>query len=73
MVVYYFVLATIQGALYQPGFCRSTMSEMSLEAQNDEKVTYYMFTLLNGLFCIFTTLIFYFVGYLINKSIPPLT
>ena len=44
------------------------MSEMSLEAQNDEKVIYYMFALFNGLECIATTFIFYFVGSLIDQS-----
>ena len=45
------------------------MSEFSLEAQNDEKTIYYMYTLLNGLECIATTFLFYFVGYLIDESI----
>ena len=47
------------------------MSELSVEAQNDERVTYYMFALLNGLECIFGTFVFYFVGSLIDQSIYP--
>ena len=70
-VVYYFVLVTVQGALYQPSLCRVCMSELSMEAQNDERVTYYMFALLNGLECIFGTFVFYFVGSLIDQSIYP--
>ena len=44
------------------------MSELSMEAQNDEKVMYYMFKLLNALECIFSTFIFYFIGSLIEES-----
>ena len=68
-VIYYFVLVTVQGCLYMPSFCRVCMSEMSVETQNDERVTYYMFALLNGLECIFGTFVFYFVGSLIDQSI----
>ena len=68
IVVYYFVLVILQGVFYEPPFCRVIMSELSLEAQNDEKVIYYMHALLNGLECIITTFLFYSVGYLIEKS-----
>ena len=73
VVVYYFLLIVLKESLFQPPVCRTSMSEFASEAQNDEKILYYMYAILDILECIATSVIFYLVGYLIGESTKTLT
>ena len=73
ILVYYFALMILKESLYEPPLCRVAMSELSLEAQEDEKVLYPMIALGNVFECLTNIFILYLVGYLIDESTNSLT